>query len=263
MSIGVSYTGHDGRRAEFSVQDAQDAAARMSGLSGRSMQESMNDAQGLLAAVRKNGAARPAQQAQKPSREKVMAGGSVVRNAEGSLCLSGEEISPLIPGIKMFGAHNGSKGFFSFDEMDPPVHGAVVGRGVGDENQSRDANDARKDIPDGTAWAERVQTDTQAEQDPSTGLITFYKYFRLNFYSALGRVIGCSAEWREVLFAFVPGGAGGGRWEVRPVKNASGHVTEFLFGASGDLGSESDNVSEIREKETVTSVKVLTCPGGA
>ena len=78
MSIGVSYTGHDGRRAEFSVQDAQDAAARMSGLSGRSMQESMNDAQGLIAAVRKNGAARPAQQAQKPSREPGHARGKLL-----------------------------------------------------------------------------------------------------------------------------------------------------------------------------------------
>lgn len=263
MSIGVSYTGHDGRRESFSVQGAEDAAARMSGLAGRSMQESMNDTQGLLRAARRTGAARPPQMPQQSSRERVMTGGSVVRSVDGSLCLRGEEVSPLIPGIKMFGANNGSKGFFSLDEMDPPVHGAVVGRGVGDENQSRDANDARRDIPDGTAWAERVQTDTQAEQDPATGLITFYKYFRLNFYSALGRVIGCSAEWREVLFAFVPGGAGGGRWEIRPVKDSSGHVTEFLLGSSGDLGSESDNVSEIRDKENVTSVKVLTCPGGA
>ena len=107
-----------------------------------------------------------------------------------------------------------------------------------------------------------VQTDERADKDAATGLITVFKYFRLLHFSAVGRVIGCSGEWREVAFSFLPG-AGGGKWEVRPVKNASDQVTEFLFGAASDLGSEADDVSEIREKETVTSVKVLTCPGGA
>lgn len=259
--IGVSYTGHDGRKASFGVQGAEDAASRMAGLTGKTLRETVSDAQGLLRMARRPGAQPDAQQpAQK--RERVMPGGSVVRSSDGSMCLRGEELNPLVPGTKVFGAKDGDKGFFSFDEIDPPVRGEVVGRGVGDESQSFDANDAVRERPDGTAWATRYLTEEKWDQDKVTGLITVYKYFRLKYYSALGRAIGCSKEWREVAFSFMPG-AGGGKWEVRPVKNEDDKVTEFLFGAANDLGSESDDVSEIREKDTVTSVKVLTCPGGA
>ncbi len=259
--IGVSFTGHDGRKVSFGVQGAEDAASRMAGLTGKTLRETVSDAQGLLRMARRPGAQPEAQQpAQK--RERVMSGGSVVRAPNGDICLRGEELNPLVPGTKVYGARNGDKGFFSFDEIDPPVHGAVVGRDVGDDSQSLDADGAKKDVPDGAAWATRYLTDEKWDQDKVTGLITVYKYFRLKYYSALGRAIGCSEEWREVAFSFLPG-AGGGKWEVRPVKNEDDQVTEFLFGAANDLGSESDDVSEIREKDTVTSVKVLTCPGGS
>lgn len=258
--IGVSYTGHDGRKASFGVQGAEDAASRMAGLTGKTLRETVSDAQGLLRMARRPGAQPEAQQpAQK--HERVMPGGSVVRAPNGDICLRGEELNPLVPGVKMYGARNGDKGFFSFDEIDPPLHGAVVGKNIGDDSQSFDADGAKKDAPDGAAWAMRVQTDERADNDIATGLITVYKYFRLLYFSASGRAVGCSEEWREVAFSFLPG-AGGGRWEVRPVKDEDDQVTEFLFGAANDLGSESDDVSEIREKDTVTSVKVLTCPGG-
>ena len=259
--IGVSFTGHDGRRSEFSVQGAEDAAKRMSGISEGSSRETAGDAMRLFQSVRRQKAKQPAFP-QEQQNEKVMPGGSVVRGMDGSLCLRGEEGNPLVPGTRMYAAKNGDKGFFSFDEIDPPVRGAVVGRNVGDESQSYDANDAVRDRPDGTAWAMRYFMEQKWNRDNATGLITVYNYFRLVYYSALGRAIGCSKEWREMAFSFLPG-AGGGKWEVRPVKNEDDQVTEFLFGAANDLGSESDDVSEIREKDTVTSVKVLTCPGGA
>jgi len=206
----------------------------------------------------------PAQPAPQRRKERVMAGGSVVRSPEGALCLRGEELNPLVPGTRVYGAKDGSKGFFSLDEIDPPTRGSVVGRSVGDDSQSFDASDAKKDRPDGTAWSIRVQTDERADKDNVDGLITVYKYFRLLYYSAAGRVVGCSEEWREVAFSFIAGaGAGGGKWEVRPVKNGNDQITEFLFGAASELGSESDDVNRIREKDAVTSVKVLTCPGGA
>ena len=260
--IGVSFTGHDGRRSEFSVQGAEDAAKRMSGISEGSSRETAGDAMRLFQSVRRQKAKQPAFP-QEQQNEKVMPGGSVVRGMDGALCLRGEEGNPLVPGTKMYAAKDGDKGFFSFDEIDPPVRGAVVGRDVGDESQSYDANDAVRDRPDGTSWAMRYLTEEKWKKDDVTGLITVYKYFRLVYYSALGRAIGCSKEWREVLFAFLPGSGGGGQWEVRPVKNSNDQVTEFLFGAASDLGTESDNVDDIREKDAVTSVKVLTCPGGA
>jgi len=262
--IGVSYTGHDGRKASFSVQGAGDAASRMAEFADRSRRETVSDAQGLLRMARKPGAQVPAQPAPQRRKERVMAGGSVVRSPEGALCLRGEELNPLVPGTRVYGAKDGSKGFFSLDEIDPPTRGSVVGRSVGDDSQSFDASDAKKDRPDGTAWSIRVQTDERADKDNVDGLITVYKYFRLLYYSAAGRVVGCSEEWREVAFSFIAGaGAGGGKWEVRPVKNGNDQITEFLFGAASELGSESDDVNRIREKDAVTSVKVLTCPGGA
>ena len=260
--IGVSFTGHDGRRSEFSVQGAEDAAKRMSGISEGSSREATGDAMRLFQSVRRQQVKQPAFP-QEQQKEKLMPGGSVVHAPNGDICLRGEELNPLVPGTKVYGAKNGEKGFFSFDEIDPPVRGAVVGRDVGDDSQSFDANDAKKDAPDGTAWALRVQTDERADKDNATGLITVYKYFRLLYFSASGRAVGCSGEWREVAYSFLPGAGGGGRWEVRPVKNGSDQITEFLFGAASDLGAESDDVSEIREKDAVTSVKVLTCPGGA
>ena len=282
MGIGVSYTGHDGRHEDFSVQGAGEVAERMSGLAGRSMNESMNDKQGILRMARQMAKRKEASppQPERQSREKVMAGGSVVRSAEGALCLRGEELSPLIPGTKVFSAHNGSKGFFSLDEIDPPVRGAVVGKEVGDDSQSLDPNDARKDLPDGTAWAERVQTDTRAEQDYETGLITFYKYFRLNFYSALGRVVGCSGEWREVLFSFVPGSGEGGSGKygvmlfssevdgdpVHPIPDA------FAFGPESALDTWNSEKSRfdcnygeddiVLDNPPVKVIAVTACPGG-
>ena len=279
MAIGVSYTGHDGRHESFSVQGAENAAARMSGLAGRSMQESMNDTQGLLRAARKAGAQRP-QQAQPPStREKVMFGGSVVRGADGALCLRGEETTPLVPGTKLFAANNGMKGFFSLDEIDPPVRGAVVGKDVGDSSQSLDPSDARKDLPNGVAWAMRVQTDERAEKDAATGLITVYKYFRRLYFSAAGRSVGCSGEWREVMLAFLPGtGGGSGKYGVKlfstgtpgdsvhPIPNA------FAFGAEEDLDTWNeegsrfdcnyDDSGNVLSSPPVKVIAVATCPGG-
>ena len=258
--IGVSFTGHDGRKSSFSVQGAEDAASRMAGLSGGSLRESMNDVQGLVRAAR-----RPKAQTQTPEaaqkRERVMPGGSVVRAQDGAICLRGEELSPLVPGTKVFGAKNGDKGFFSLDEIDPPVHGAVVGRDIGDDSQSLDANGAKKDAPDGTAWSMRVQTDERADKDLATGLITVYKYFRLLHFSAAGRMVGCSGEWREVAVAFLPG-AGGGKWEVRPVVDPAGHITELLFGSGADLGGDDADIDKIRDLDSVTSVMTGYCPRG-
>ena len=250
--IGVSFTGHDGRKSSFSVQGAEEAASRMAGLTG-SIREAQSDAQGVLQAARRAMESVP-QQAQPPrQRERVMPGGSVVRGMDGALCLRGEEAGPLVPGTKVYGAKDGGKGFYSLDEIDPPVHGPVVGRAVGDDSQSFDASDAKKDGPDGTAWATRYLTDEKWEQDKVTGLITVYKYFRLKYYSALGRAIGCSEEWREVAFSFLPG-AGGGKWCVRPVFE-DGVLQSMSFGEASLL--DGDN---FKTHVGVETVETCECP---
>ena len=260
--IGVSFTGHDGRKSSFSVQGAEDAASRMAGLTG-SIRESQSDAQGILLAAKRAREGVQANAAPPQRRERVMPGGSVVRGTDGALCLRGEEAGPLVPGTKVYGAKDGGKGFFSLDEIDPPVHGSVVGRAVGDDSQSFDASDAKRDGPDGTAWAMRVQTDEKAEKDPVAELVTVYKYFRLLYFSAAGRVVGCSEEWREVAFEFMPGSGGeGGRWEVRPVVDPAGHITELLFGSGADLGGDDADIDKIRDLDSVTSVMTGYCPRG-
>ena len=101
--IGVSFTGHDGRRSEFSVQGAEDAAKRMSGISEGSSRETAGDAMRLFQSVRRQKAKQPAFP-QEQQNEKVMPGGSVVRGMDGSLCLRGEEGNPLVPGTRMYAA---------------------------------------------------------------------------------------------------------------------------------------------------------------
>ena len=250
--IGVSFTGHDGRKSTFSMQGAEDAASRMAALTGGSLREAMNDSQGLVRAARVPGRQTP-QAAPQQRKTYVLPGGSVVRSNEGALCLRGEELNPLVPGTKVFGANGGDKGFFTFDEIDPPVYGSVVGRGVGDESQSFDANDAVRERPDGTAWATRYLTEEKWDQDKVTGLITVYKYFRLKYYSALGRAIGCSKEWREVAFSFLPG-AGGGKWEVRPVF-AGGVLSSLSFGSASSL-----SVDDFKNADGVQTVETCQCP---
>ena len=250
--IGVSFTGHDGRKASFGVQGAEDAASRMAALTGGSLREAMNDSQGLVRAARVPGRQTP-QTVPQQQRTPVLPGGSVVRSNEGALCLRGEEGNPLVVGTKVYAAKDGGKGFFSFDEIDPPVYGSVVGRSVGDESQSFDANDAVRERPDGTAWAIRYFTEQKWNQDNATGLITVYNYFRLVYYSALGRAIGCSKEWREAVFSFLPG-TGGGEWCVRPVF-AGGVLSSLSFGPASSLSE--DNFKNV---EGVETVETCQCP---
>ena len=250
--IGVSFTGHDGRKASFSVQGAEDAASRMAALTGGSLREAMNDSQGLVRAARVPGRQAP-QSVPQQQRTPVLPGGSVVRSNEGALCLRGEEGNPLVVGTKVYAAKDGGKGFFSFDEIDPPVVGAVVGKEVGDGSQSLDPNDARKDAPDGTAWSMRVQTDELADKDQATGLITVFKYFRLLHFSASGRVVGCSGEWREVAFSFLPG-TGGGEWCVRPVF-AGGVLSSLSFGPASSLSAD-----DFKDVDGVETVETCQCP---
>lgn len=277
--IGVSFTGHDGRKSSFSVQGAEEAASRMAGLTG-SIREAQSDAQGVLQAARRAMESVP-QQAQPPrQRERVMPGGSVVRGMDGALCLRGEEAGPLVPGTKVYGAKDGGKGFYSLDEIDPPVLGPVVGKEVGDGSQSLDPDDAGKDAPDGTAWSMRVQTDERADKDIANGLITVFKYFRMLHFSAAGRVIGCSGEWREVAFSFLPGAGEGGNGKygvklffvsvngdpVHPIPDA------FAFGDEAALDTWNEEKSRfdcnydengnVVANPRVKVVAVATCPGG-
>ena len=99
----------------------------------------------------------------------------------------------------------------------------------------------------------RVQTDERADKDAATGLITVFKYFRLLHFSAAGRVIGCSGEWREVAFSFLPG-TGGGRWCVRPTFNGD-TLSALYFGTDAELSDDG-----FIDADDVLKVETTTCP---
>lgn len=167
-------------------------------------------------------------------------------------------------GNVVYGSLGGAAGFFPLSQIDPGGGGTVL-NGAGDRADGTAAQ------MNGTQGATiRLGGRTVAYIDKTTeGFFNWLvekNYYRLAQITPNGRIASISGEFEELVCrTYIPqgGAGGGGMWGVRPVKNRNGQVTEFLFGASSDLGSESDNVDEIREKETVTSVKVLTCPGGA
>ena len=186
---------------------------------------------------------------------KLLPNGSIVASGN-MLCLSGEE-GGTPGGRRLYAAADGVKGFLTFSQIDPYAGGiTLVGSG-----DNVDGASVQMDGKNG-ASIRFGRSHTAVEIAPSGERWLVVKdFYRIADISPNGRVTRVSGEV-EVLVAKILLG-GGGRWEVRPVKNQNDQVTEFLFGAASDLGSESDDVNEIREKDTVTSVKVLTCPGGA
>ena len=139
------------------------------------------------------------------------------------------------------------------------MKGAPLGKDTGDRSQSLDPDPDRRDAPDGSAWSLRVQTDERAEEDPATGAVTVYKYFRRLHFSAAGRCVAVGGEWREIAFKFTPG-SGGGRWCVRPVFAQDGVLAELQFGESRILDAAASGADA--EGSGAKVVGTTQCPNG-
>ena len=91
------------------------------------------------------------------------------------------------------------------------------------------------------------------------------EFYQLAQITPNGRIASISGEIEEpVCRVLIPqgSGGGGGMWEVRPVVDRAGHITELLFGSGADLGSADSDVDAIRELDSVISVRTAYCPRG-
>ena len=238
MGIGISYTGHDGKTRHFDNGEmarkfldslAPEAKRHTGGALRRAMQGLPSPMQGLS------------------NKANVLPGGSVVDSPDG-LCLRGEEQSPLVEGVKMFASVNGSKGFKSMAEIDPPGSAAVNGPMFGCDSEDEDAGETQG----GEAVRIPFVSRTKMSLDETTGMVTVYEFIREMAFSPSGRFVGCTRERRRMVGSFMPGagGEGGsGKYCVRPIF-AGGGLLALWFGTEDEL--DGGNPSSI--------VTTTTCP---
>lgn len=262
MGVGVSYTGFSGKSKQMVSQDTGDLGE----IVGRSEQNAMRMLQqmsGLASAHLGRGG--------RASEPRPMAGSAVTKGPNG-ICLRGEEMSPVVVGKRVYGSLDGRKGYHTLDDIDPKVDGPVVGGGpmvsLDLDQAGVPKNEERKPDDKGGWRIPTYRTSLAAKISDDGKNVTI---FSATYESDLlvtegGRIFGKTKETLVSSNEIVCAGAGGGKWEVRPVKDAEGKVVEFLFGPSEDLGTgDEDNpeeaIAKIREKETVTDVKILSCMG--
>jgi hypothetical protein len=239
MGIGISYTGHDGRQRRIDAADAADAKRQLADFmpaakrhTGEALRDAMSRVQGIGTP--------------QSSRAKVVPGGSVVDSRDG-LCLRGEEMSPLVEGVKMFASVNGSKGFKAIGEIDPPGSAALCGPAFGCDDIDEDASVGKA----GEAVRRPFVSRNKMVYDPKSGLVTFYEFIREDIFSPGGRWVGCTKERRRVVGSFVAGGSGSanGKYGVKPVFGGGG-LSALLFGTEAQLDAGSP----------ASSVTTTTCP---
>lgn len=240
MGIGVSYTGHDGRTREFSAADGAEAKRTLDGMLGEGKRH-VGDA--LRSAMRGAQVNVPSARQQAVD---MMPGGSVVRGLGGGICLRGEDMNPLVEGVRMFGSVNGRKGFFTFNEMDPAVDAPVVGATF--DCDDVDANAAELDFgrPGKAVFGGRVKMDRD-----DAGQIILYQMMKEITWSAGGRETHVSGEKRRVIGSFMPGeegGAGSGRYGVRAfwddTSSSKPTLVMLAFGSEEDLDTYNPSTND-------------------
>jgi hypothetical protein len=239
MGIGISYTGHDGRTRKFdSGEEARSFLDSLGTSASRHTGDALRDAMARL----------PKPTQRQGGGTKVMLGGSVV-DSVGGLCLRGEESTPLVEGVKMFASVNGSKGFKSFAEIDPPGSASVNGPMFGCDSEEEDESET------GGGEAVRIPfvSRTKLVKDKTSGMVTIYEFIREAIFSPSGRLVGCSKERRRVVGSFMPGGASGesssAKYCVKPVFSGGG-LSALLFGTEKELDGGGAS----------SSVTTTTCP---
>ena len=233
MGIGISYTGHDGRQRRIEAADGADAKRQLADFmpaAKRHVGDALRDAMNRI----------PGMAPQMQGRAKTMPGGSVVESHDG-LCLRGEEMNPLIEGVRMFASVNGSKGFKTMGEIDPPGSASVCGPMFGCDDADEDASETKG----GEAVRIPFVSRTKMEKDETNGLVTIYEFIRELVLSPSGRFVGCTKERRRVVGSFIPGGEGGtadGKYGVRLFSADAGEgdpvhplPDALAFGAEADL----------------------------
>lgn len=219
--------------------DAENAEAAARSVSGISMGSSKSDAKAILAQMMANRGARVGQKLGGKEETKVVDGSAVTKRPDGSICLRGEEASPLVEGAKMYGSANGRKGYFTIAEFDDKVDGGAVG----EESTSLSPNAGTRSASDRGGWRIPISR-TAMKVEPSLEMkcnkVTVYDLMSFLIMSENGRVVGKTKETkREVASFFVlseNGGSSNAEYCVKPIFEG-GVIKKFLFGSESKLKS--------------------------
>lgn len=166
-------------------------------------------------------------------------------------------------GNVVYGSMGGANGFYTLSQIDPGGGGTML-NGSGDD---ADGMSAQMNGMQGATI--RLGGRTVAYIDKTTdgffNWLVVKNFYRLAQLTPNGRIASISGEIEELVCrVYIPqgSGGGGGMWEVRPVVDGAGHITELLFGSGADLGNADSDIDEIRELDSVTSVRTAYCPRG-
>ena len=200
MRFKARYIGPDGMARDLDAENAEAAARSVSGIS---MGSSKSDAKAILAQMMANRGARVGQKLGGKEETKVADGSAVTKRPDGSICLRGEEASPLVEGAKMYGSANGRKGYFTLADFDDKVDGGAVG----EESTSLRPNAGTRSASDRGGWRIPISR-TAMKVEPSLEMkcnkVTVYDLMSFLIMSENGRVVGKTKETkREVVSFFV------------------------------------------------------------
>ena len=189
---------------------------------------------------------------------KLPGNGSIVSNGH-SLCLRGEEGGT--PGGNMvYGSSGGRSGFFPMDQIDPGSGGIMLNG----EGNRPDGSSVMLTGAQGATIRIGGRTDVRIDESTENAIrwLEVKEYYRLAELTPNGRIRSISKEIeRQICRIHMPAeGGGGGKFEVRPIVDESGHITELLFGSGSDLAG--DDIDAIRDLDTVISVRTGYCPRG-
>lgn len=242
MSFKARYVGADGISRDLDAENAEAAARSVAGIS---MGSSKSDAKAILAQMMANRGARVGQKfgGKDKSETKVADGSAVTKRPDGSICLRGEEATPLVEGAKMYGSANGRKGYFTIAEFDDKIDGGAVG----EESTSPSPNAGTRSVSDKGGWRIPISR-TAMKVEPSLEMkcnkVTVYDLMSFLILSENGRVVGKTKETkREVASFFVlseKGSSSNAEYCVKPIFE-EGVLKKLLFGSESMLKSEKYN----------------------
>jgi len=218
MAIGISYTGHDGRRVDFMAEGNPAPGSELDRIV-RGADAGADEARRVLTPL--SDAMRRARRPQGPDpridraagtvkldladhrpgtlADKVDVGGSIEAGRTG-LKLKGEDATS---GDGIYAKRNGERGFLTLDQIDDPK---LKGGLVGEPDAMNRLAPSNKAEGESGAFAENMQSRTEAEVNEETGEVTFWEYTKKWDVTSGRRVGGVSGETKRKICSFFLGG---------------------------------------------------------
>lgn len=214
MAIGISYTGHDGRRMDFAADGNPEPGSELDRIV-RGADAGAGEVRRVMTPLAD--AMRRARRPQGPDpridkaagtvkldladhrpgtlADKVDVGGSIEASQSG-MRLKGDG-EPRLDGL--YAKKGGRRGFFSLDEIDDPnAKGGIVG----EQDAANRFAASNKESGGNGAFSENMQSRTEAEVNEETGEVTFWEYTKRWDVTNGRRVGGVSGETKRKICSF-------------------------------------------------------------